>query len=210
MKVQIDGKESNPMLVLAHGAGAGQESPVMCHLVEALLAQDICVARFNFEYMQSIQATGVRRPPARMSVLQEEYRRVIEWLDRPCLVGGKSMGGRVATMMMAEGSIPHVRGGVVFGYPFHPVGKRSQLRVEHLSSIQKRVLICQGTRDSLAFKPDIDVLSLPEHVRLHWFEHGDHDFKTLKRSGVTQQHLLQKMAAVAAGFMRQESHQDQF
>jgi predicted alpha/beta-hydrolase family hydrolase len=61
----------------------------------------------------------------------------------------------------------------------------------------------------LAFKPDIDVLSLPEHVRLHWFEHSDHDFKTLKRSGVTQQ-LLQKMAAVAADFIRQESHQDQF
>lgn len=76
--------------------------------------------------------------------------------------------------------------------------------------MQKRVLICQGTRDSLAFKPDIDVLSLPEYVQLHWFEHGDHDFKTLKRSGVTQQQLLQKMAAVAADFIRQESHQDQF
>lgn len=210
MKVQIDGDESNPMLVLAHGAGAGHNSDTMALLTAALVSQAICVARFDFDYMAQMTVSGKRRPPARMPALQEEYQRVVEWLDRPCFIGGKSMGGRVATMILAEEWESQVSGVVAFGYPFHPAGKRSQLRTGHFLSIQRPVLICQGARDALAFQPGIDKVLLPEWVRLQWFEHGDHDFKTLKRSGITQQQLLQRVATVAAGFIRQNGQQDQF
>lgn len=198
---------ANAVIVLAHGAGAAMDSPFMNTLANALAQQQFDVARFEFPYMQDRRHTGVKKPPNRMPVLVEHWARVLCDLAAhstlPVIIGGKSMGGRAATMLLSDldGELMTRRrllGGVCFGYPFHPPGKPETLRVDHLQKLPLPLVIFQGERDPFGKPEEVAGYSLDSHVRVHWLSAADHDFKPLRRSGQTQDTVIDRVAALTA------------
>ena len=185
MKLLIDGPEIAPItLVLAHGAGAGMDTDFMNAFATCLASHELRVVRFEFPYVAEARKTGKRKPPDRESVLRQTWLDVIEVLGCERLViGGKSMGGRMASLIADEAG---VAGLVCLGYPFHPVGKPDRLRVEHLHKIKTPTLILQGTRDSFGTKKEVKGYKLSPSVRVCWIEDGNHDLKPRKASGLTE------------------------
>lgn len=143
-------------LILAHGAGAGQAHPWMRARAADLAARGVRVVTFDFPYI-----TARRKVPDRAPVLVGAWRAVVDAVaarvpDVPLAIGGKSMGGRMATMLLAEPDAPAVvRGCVALGYPLHPPGKPEQLRVAHLGAIRVPLLVVQGERDPFGGPDDI-------------------------------------------------------
>jgi predicted alpha/beta-hydrolase family hydrolase len=195
----IDGPaEAALTIVLAHGAGAPMDSPFMAGFAEGLAKVGYRAARFEFPYMQKRREDGKRRPPDRATALLSHYRKVIVALGGPerLVIGGKSMGGRMASMVADELG---VAGLVCLGYPFHPPGKPERPRTEHLAALRTPTLIVQGVRDSLGNQDDVDGYLLSKAISLTWLEDGDHSFKPRRASGRTEaQNLAEGVAAVAA------------
>lgn len=193
MQLIFNGPENGPLFVFSHGAGAPLTSDFMEQVSIGLALQGIRVARFNFNYMQLRVDTGSRRPPERAPHLIAQFIEVIETLNQPMVIGGKSMGGRMATLVAAESEaelLKNVHGIACLGYPFHPQGKPEKLRIEHLPSIKQPLAIIQGSRDKLGDKADVESYSLPDDIKWCWLEDGDHDFKPRVKSGLThQQHI---------------------
>ncbi|MDO6563488.1 alpha/beta fold hydrolase [Amphritea sp. 1_MG-2023] len=186
----IDGGGEKGRILLAHGAGAPMDSPFMSQIAEAIAAGGLEVIRFEFPYMQKRRMDGKKRPPDRQPKLLEYFTQLIKSFDddRPLWLAGKSMGGRMATMMAAH---PRVIGCFVYGYPFYAAGKQDAPRIEHLLSVTKPIHIFQGTRDSMGRKEQVDQYPLADAVTLHWLEDGDHDLKPRKMSGITQdEHMV--------------------
>jgi uncharacterized protein len=184
-------------IVLAHGAGAGMDTDFMNAFAQGLAKHGLRVVRFEFPYMAAHRETGRSRPPDREPVLRETWHRVIESVEAKALfIGGKSMGGRIASLVADEAE---VAGLVCLGYPFHPTGKPDQLRVEHLKSIRTPTLIVQGERDPFGNRREASGYSLSKHVQIHWLSDGDHSFKPRKSSGRTlEQNWAEGIDAVAA------------
>jgi predicted alpha/beta-hydrolase family hydrolase len=176
-------------LILGHGAGAGQASGFMISFATALAARGIETVTFNFLYMEQ-----GRRLPDPKDKLEACYRAVIETVARRnrgrggLAIGGKSMGGRIASQV-AAGDAPDVAGLVLLGYPLHPPGKKEHLRAKHLSDIKAPMLFVQGSRDAFGtpqeLRPILETLKAP--AELYEVAGGDHSFKVLKRAGVTQE-----------------------
>jgi predicted alpha/beta-hydrolase family hydrolase len=172
-------------IALAHGAGAGMRTPFLNYFATELAERDVRVARFEFPYMAARSASGKRGPPDPEPVLRDTWRLVVETLGTARLViGGKSMGGRMASLVADELGIA---GLVCLGYPFHPVGKPERLRVEHLRAIRTPTLVVQGTRDPFGTREDVAGYRLSSEIAVHWLEDGNHDFTPRKSSGRTQQ-----------------------
>jgi len=192
----IDGPESGSVFVLAHGAGAPMDSPFMDRVARELAARDLRVVRFEFPYMQARRAGGTRRPPDRGPQLCAFWRRVIEHLGAENLIiGGKSMGGRIASMVADDAA---VRGLVCLGYPFHPPGKPDRLRVAHLERLRTPALILHGTRDPFGTPEEIAGFALSDSIRVEFVEDGDHSFKPRKLSGRTlEQNLIAAIEQIA-------------
>ena len=194
-------------LLLAHGAGAPMDSAAMTTLAKALAKHDLRIARFEFGYMANRRTAAGRKPPPRAEKLKDEYVAAIEALaaSTPLVIGGKSMGGRVASMiaddMFATGRI---KGLLCLGYPFHPVGKPGQLRTAHLADMKAPALIAQGTRDPFGTKEEVATYALSKHIELLWLEDGDHDLKPRKAvSGFSAaDHLATLGGAVATWVAR--------
>jgi predicted alpha/beta-hydrolase family hydrolase len=182
---------SGRLLVLAHGAGAGQQHPFMTAMASQLAARGIDVVTFDFDYMRER-----RKVPDKAPVLEACFGRVADWAtSQPefsghrLFIGGKSMGGRMATHLAAAGFVgrggagPGLAGVVALGYPLHPPGKPLQLRTAHLPAIRTPLLIVQGSRDTFGtpdeLRPVIDGMTAP--VTLHVVAGGDHSF-TVSRS----------------------------
>ncbi len=194
----LDGREEAPVtLVLAHGAGAPMDSPFMAAFAAGLAAEGIRVARFEFPYMAARRRDGRKRPPDREAVLLEAWRQVIAQLGPEGLaIGGKSLGGRMASMVADETA---VRGLVCLGYPFHPPGRPDKLRTAHLETIKTPTLIVQGTRDPFGTAEDVKGYRLSPAVRLHWAEDGDHGLAPRKASGrTTKGNWAEAISAIAA------------
>ena len=175
--------------IFAHGAGANKNSDFMQAMSAALVELNIQVVRFDFPYMLKASETGKRHPPNKMSILQDDFAAMIDQRDTslPLFIGGKSMGGRVATML---DDYSQVKGVVCFGYPFHPVGKPEKQRISHLFDLDVPLLILQGERDTFGNKSEIDTYQLPHSIQLDYLEAADHSFKPLKSSSFsTQQHI---------------------
>lgn len=182
----FDGPKDAPLTVaLAHGAGALMDSAFMTAFAEGLGAVGFRVARFEFPYMAKRRATGTKRPPDRAPVLLETWLDVIDELGADTLViGGKSLGCRIASMVADEAG---VRGLVCLGYPFHGPGKpMSPERLAHLEGLETPSLFCQGTRDTLGNAEDVRGYTLSANIQFHWLEDGDHGFKPRKASGLTE------------------------
>jgi len=176
------------------------DSPFMDHLADQLAAAGVKVLRFEFPYMSARRLDGRKRPPNPMPVLQAHLRALCDELQEPFFVGGKSMGGRVASMLAGDLG---ARGFICFGYPFHPPGKPEKTRTAHLRELDCPGLILQGTRDPFGKPEEVTGYSLDPQLQLHWLDGGEHDFKPLKSSGRSQQELITEAATCAAGFCRQ-------
>jgi predicted alpha/beta-hydrolase family hydrolase len=172
-------------IALPHGAGVAMDSPFMEFFAAGLADRGYRVARFEFPYMAAKRTTGKQRPPDPAPVLRETWLKVIGELgSKGLVIGGKSMGGRIASLVADEASV----GGLVcLGYPFHPTGKPEQLRVEHLATIKAPTLIVQGDRDAFGSREEVAGYKLSPSVRVAWLTDGDHSFTPRRSSGRTEQ-----------------------
>ena len=187
-------------IVLAHGAGAPMDSPFMEAFAEQLANQGFCVVRFEFPYMAQRRIRGKAGPPDREPLLRQTYLNVIRSLaSERLIIGGKSMGGRIASLVADEA---RVAGLVCLGYPFHPPGKPQVLRTKHLRDIHTPTLIVQGQRDALGNQQDVAGYELSKNVRIHWLGDGDHSFKPRKASGRSEQQNWQEGVEAVAAFVR--------
>ena len=200
----FDGPQrASQTIVLAHGAGAAMDTPFMNAMAEGLAKYDFRVVRFEFPYMAARRASGSKRGPDRANVLIESWRAAISKLGPSGLViGGKSMGGRIASMVADEAGVAGV---VCLGYPFHPVGKPQQLRVEHLQQINTPTLILQGERDPFGRPDEVLDYALGNKVAIHWLTDGDHSFKPRKASGSTLDENLDEAIRVTANFVQRQA-----
>jgi predicted alpha/beta-hydrolase family hydrolase len=165
-------------LVLAHGAGAGQLSRCMVEAAQGLAARGVATATFDFPYI-----TAGRKVPDRAPVLEAAWRAAIdvarqELAGVPLFIGGKSMGGRIATHVASQGGAGHLSGVVLFGYPLHPPGRPEQRRDAHLPAIREPMLFVQGSNDTFGTAAEIRELAGRLHrATLHEIAGGDHSFK---------------------------------
>ncbi len=198
MHLLTDGPEdATTTIVLAHGAGAGMESASMQAFADGLAGAGLRVVRFEFPYMARRRETGKRGGPDRPPVLLDTWRTVIdEQAGRRLIIGGKSMGGRIASMVADEAG---VAGLVCLGYPFHPPGKPEKTRTAHLAELATPTLILQGTRDPFGRPDEVEGYTLSPSIRVVWVEDGDHSFKPRKSSGRTlEQNTTEAIARIAA------------
>ena len=192
-------KNARQTIALAHGAGAGMDTPFLTSFAHGLALSGFRIARFEFPYMAGYRNSGKRRPPDSQAVLRQTWLRVVELLGRKGLViGGKSMGGRLASMVADEAGVEAL---VCLGYPFHPVGKPQQLRVDHLRDLKTRTVILQGERDPFGNRDEVSHYPLSSAIRIHWFEDGDHSFKPRVKSGRTEEENWDAAIAAIARFL---------
>lgn len=188
-------------LVVAHGAGAGMDHPFLVGFCRAMAGHGVATARFNFHY-----ANAGRRSPDPEPALRAAWEEAFAGASAmarglPVLVGGKSLGGRLASMCVADG-MP-AAGLVFLGYPLHPPGKPERIRDEHLYRIRVPMLFLQGTRDPFA-RPELleGVLDrLGEGAELHRIEGGDHSFNVSGRKREPRD-VGAELAEPAAAFVR--------
>jgi hypothetical protein len=186
-------------VVLAHGAGAGMDTPFMEYFAQGLAEGGLRVVRFEFPYMAQRRLAGPKRPPDRADVLRQNWLEVIgQFPGQRLVIGGKSLGGRIASVIADEAQMA---GLVCLGYPFHPSGKPSHTRIEHLRTIKTPTLILQGTRDPLGSRNEVAGYPLATAVRLHWLEDGEHSFKPRKASGRTEMENWQEAVVEMLGFI---------
>lgn len=207
---QIDGPSDGPLFLFTHGAGAACNSDFMQTIALGLAEQGICVVRFNFDYMQLRLETGSRRPPERAPKLIAQFEQKIKILsqqkNRPMIIGGKSMGGRMASLvasMSTDSELSEIKGVACLGFPFHPSGKADKLRIDHFPQVKQKQLIIQGTRDKLGSLEEVESYQLPNEIQWLWLEDGDHDLKPRVKSGFTYQSHLQKAIQSLAIFIKE-------
>jgi uncharacterized protein len=201
----FDGANNAPVTVLlAHGAGAPMDSVSMEAMAKALAAAGFRVVRFEFAYMAARRTSQARKPPPRAEMLIPEYRAAVAELGGtgPLIIGGKSMGGRVASMIADDlYSAGKVAGLLCLGYPFHPPGKPEQLRTRHLAGLMTPTLICQGTRDEFGTREEVPAYVLSDKIEIVWLDDGDHDLKPRKSvSGLTAADHLSTVAVATTAW----------
>lgn len=191
---------STTAVILAHGAGQGMQSPFMTYFHTELGARGFLSVKFNFEYMDA-----KRRMPDPQPKLQARYRNVVDGVSaqyspKHLIIGGKSMGGRVASYIAAD--TPGVEALVFLGYPLHPPGKPDQLRDQHLYTLGLPMLFISGTKDALAERTLLEkvVSKIGSNATLAWMEGGDH---SLKR-GRTDKDSLKTAVDIMDGWIRQQ------
>ena len=191
-------------LILGHGAGAGQRSPFMTSAARALAARGIVTATFDVPYM-----TARRKVPDQAPVLEQSWRDAVAAAREhsafdglPLYIGGKSMGGRIASQSAAAGALP-IAGLVYLGYPLHPPGKPQQRRDAHLPSIAAPMLFVQGTRDPFGTAAEIrELLPRLRQAELYEVAAADHSFKVPAKSGTPQATVFQNIYDRVAEFIR--------
>ena len=209
--IRYNGPENaSNQLLLAHGAGAGMDHEFMEAIATGLAQKGIRVIRFEFPYMQIRRTDGGKRPPDRMPKLLQAYAQQLS--DTLALtpsttrlfVGGKSMGGRVASLLAAQQPLTSAIAGVIcLGFPFHPPGKPERFRGEHLNGLQIPLLIAQGERDSFGSRAEIAGYSLSDTVQCRYLADGDHSLKPRKRSGFTLEQNLSETIMYMKNFIEE-------
>jgi hypothetical protein len=186
--------------LFAHGAGGPMDAPFMNLVARELGERGIRVVRFEFPYMAARRTGGKRGAPDREKVLLDTWRGVVAQLGggESVVIGGKSMGGRMATLVADE---LHVRGVVCFGYPFHPPGQPAKVRTAHLEALATPMLVLQGERDPLGTRDDVAGYKLSPQIRIEWIPDGDHSLKPRAKSGTTERQNVILAVNSAAAFM---------
>jgi len=211
MDFLIDGAEHGPTLLLTHGSGAPMDSEFMNEFSTLAVTNGICVARFEFAYMAGRRITGKKPPPPKAEKLIVEFSSALDEITTqrpasPLFIGGKSLGGRVASMMAQQCfDDKRIAGLVCLGYPFHPPGKPDALRTAHFADYNCPTLICQGENDPFGKRPEIEQYNLPASFEFCWAAYGNHDLAPPKRSGLTKQNNWSAAAASVATFMKNQT-----
>ncbi|MCW8886684.1 MAG: dienelactone hydrolase family protein [Motiliproteus sp.] len=190
--------------VFAHGAGAGMDHEFMSDVAEQLAAKGVRVIRFEFPYMQKRREDGKKRPPDRADKLILAFKEILQQLELKgqVYIGGKSMGGRMASLLAMEENVDTPLAGVIcLGFPFHPPGKPEKFKGDHLAQIGLPTLIIQGERDTFGNASELEAFSFSEQVQWQTLEDGDHSFKPRKRSGFSQQQHIQSAVEAMFQFM---------
>jgi hypothetical protein len=194
-------------LLLAHGAGAAMDSRFMNEIADLLAARGIEVLRFEFPYMASRRTTGKRRPAPKAELLRGAFLAAIADAGAaargPLFIGGKSMGGRVASMIADEAHASGaIKGLVCLGYPFHPPGTPEATRTVHLEALGCPTLIVQGERDPFGTRVEVDGYRLSPRIAVAWLGDGDHDFGPRGGSGFTRKGNLGAAADTVFAFLK--------
>ena len=203
-----DKRHEKPLatLLLAHGAGAGARTAFMSTIADLCTDRDFDCLRFEFGYMAARASTGSRKPPPRAERLRKEYMAAVAAIPpgAPLIIGGKSMGGRVASLVADElYAAKRIAGLVCLGYPFHPPKKPEQLRTAHLVDLKCPTLIVQGERDPFGTREEIEAMQLSPAIQFHWASDGDHDLGPRGASGFTRKGNLAAAADAIAAFARE-------
>lgn len=173
------------------------DSAALNAIAAMLGAAGLRIARFEFGYMAARRNAAAKRPPPRAETLMSEYIAAVDALNAkgPLVIGGKSMGGRVASMIADPlHASQRISGLLCLGYPFHPIGKPDQLRTAHLADLSTPALIVQGTRDPFGTREEVATYELSKAIEILWLEDGDHDLKPRKAiSGFTVADHLRTM-----------------
>jgi uncharacterized protein len=175
------------------------DSTWMDDVTARLVARGIRVIRFEFAYMAA-RRSGSRPPVPRADRVLGEYRDAWEEAGRPPLIGGKSYGGRVASMLADPLLADGLRGLVCLGYPFHPPGRPEQPRTAHLEHLETPALVCQGERDPMGTVADVAGYALSPAITVSWAPDGDHDLRPRAASGRTLPENLDAAADAVAAF----------
>ncbi|WP_299020407.1 alpha/beta family hydrolase [uncultured Photobacterium sp.] len=209
-----DTKDAVATFLFAHGAGAGMEHEFMTTIAQDLAGHGIRVVRFNFPYMVKRSEDGKKRPPDRQPKLLLDFQRHIEAfsVDGRLVIGGKSMGGRMASLMVSEiaaetAGVENCQGKVsgvaCLGFPFNPPGKPDNFRGEHLQSTTMPTLILQGERDTFGTRTEVEGWQFPDAVEIAFLPDGDHSFKPRKASGLTEQQNRVRVVELLAAFIKE-------
>ena len=202
----IGSDEARWTLLLSHGAGASTASHFFSQFSARLSERGkevggIRIASFDFPYMQKTILTGRRHFPDPIAVLMKTYLEAIVSLNiepTHLIIGGKSMGARVASMIAEESNVAAL---ICLGYPFHPRGKPEKLRTAHLKNLSLPTLICQGIRDPLGSLEDTKRYHFSSTIQFEWLPDGNHDFVPRKRSGYTVDENLNRAVSAVAHFI---------
>ena len=200
VSIRFDGPtDADVLLVLAHGAGAAMDSEFMRVIAEAISEHDVRVCRFNFPYMER-----GRKVPDRQPVLEDTYRAVLGQIApgfSSVVLGGKSLGGRIASHIVATGTT--VDGLVFLGYPLHPPGRPDRIRKEHLADIEVPMLFVEGTRDSFCPLDTLEQVraELQADTEVAVIDDGDHSLKVRKSSGRTTQDAWREAADAVVAWL---------
>lgn len=204
--------DAKATLLLAHGAGAGMDTRYMEEMCALLAERRVATLRFEFDYMAARRMGAKRKPPPKAEKLVDEYRAAAKAAARHLrnirtgryrlAIGGKSMGGRVASLIAGE---LHAKGDVgalvCLGYPFHPPGIPEKTRTAHLADLACPTLIVQGERDPFGNRDEVSGYALAPEIAVHWIDDGDHDFGPRGSSGFTRKGNLAAAADAVAAFL---------
>jgi predicted alpha/beta-hydrolase family hydrolase len=205
IKTKVNGAKHPLTFIMAHGAGAPMDSDWMNHFTTKLVKKGIRVVRFEFPYMVERRLNGTKRPPNKSSVLLETWREVLikeQKKSKTIFIGGKSMGGRMASLIADD---QNVNGLIGLGFPFHAPGKDPKDRILHLEKIKTPSLIVQGTRDTLGSLEDCKTYKLSKNISFTWLEDGDHSWKPRVKSGHNLEEHMDKAADEIVSFMYSNS-----
>jgi predicted alpha/beta-hydrolase family hydrolase len=199
----VDGpKDAATTVVLAHGAGAPMDSSFMNVVARGLATAGLRAVRFEFPYMRARRTGGKGGAPDRPPVLRAAWLEVIEQVRAAhggkTVIGGKSLGGRIASLVADEAKVD---GLVCLGYPFHPPGDLEKLRTKHLADLATPALIVQGTRDTFGRREEIESYTLSKAIRIHYLEDGDHSWKPRVASGRTEKQNVEEGIAAVVEFV---------
>ena len=180
----IDGKESYPdTIILAHSSGAPMNSEFMNYFSKSLSDLGFLCIRFQFPYMTKQITEGKKRFPDKIDILKKSWLVAINHINKKdVIIGGKSMGGRIATLIADE---VKPKGIVVLGYPFFNSKGKNDYRIKHLRNIEIPTLICQGEDDNLGKRSEVEKLDLSKKLNMHWVESANHSLIPPKRTGKT-------------------------
>lgn len=201
MHFLTDGPSDGPRFLFAHGAGGAMDTPFMTLVAQRIAGEGFRVVRFEFPYMAARRQGRKSGAPDRQPRLLESWREAVGLNrgDWPLFIGGKSLGGRMASLVADE---LEVDGLICFGYPFHPPGDPAKLRTAHLGDLRTPTLILQGERDPFGSLGEVSSYGLSPSIRVEWLADGDHSFKPRVASGATHAANLARAAALAGAFMR--------
>ena len=189
--------EYHATFLFAHGAGAGMDHEFMADIAKGLALKGIRVVRFDFPYMVKRREDGKKRPPDRQPKLLLDLQRHIDAFtaEGNLVIGGKSMGGRMASLIVTDiadesPDVANCKGKVsgvaCLGFPFHPPGKPENFRGDHLKTIDLPTLILQGERDTFGTRSEVEGWDYARTVEPRFLPDGDHSFKPRKASGHTE------------------------